>query len=517
MRPGDEAALAEQARAVLAAREEWRRREAARRSPSGWFEYGPPTEKGSPKLERWQRHALSELEALLREWVDQPPGPRSVWIVNVDAPPQSGKSELAKRLLAWVVAELGMSVGYVSYAASLALSHSVAIRSLLRSPEAKRAWPWIDGSVGRDDEVIKDTEAEWKIASPTPDRRGARMTACGRDGSLTGKVMDLVGLDDMFKDAGDYSSAASRREVDLFLRSAVIARLMERGGIVLNVGTRWGLQDTRAWFDERIEEMRAAGVEVRVVNLSYPLKAREGDVMGREPGEYLTDRWSPAKEAAARIFYGRHAPAILDCAPTPDGGVKFKREWFSRRYVGHPDAVAKLCDVRALVVDPASTSGDGDYSSIEHWGWSGVKMRKLHKHRGQWAYNELEAAIVDAMAAYRPSALLVENTSNGRAIVSRLQLRFPNLIPMSHLGRSKAVRWDAQSPVFYAGNVEFPDPQFAPWMLGYVERMVLLTGEVDGEVDDEADTWEMAARWRAEAQTQTVDPAAYLRVLQGMR
>jgi phage terminase large subunit-like protein len=177
-----------------------------------------------------------------------------------------------------------------------------------------------------------------------------------------------------------------------------------------------------------------------------------------------------------------HAPAILDCAPTPDGGVKFKREWFSRRYVGHPDAVAKLCDVRALVVDPASTSGDGDYSSIEHWGWSGVKMRKLHKHRGQWAYNELEAAIVDAMAAYRPSALLVENTSNGRAIVSRLQLRFPNLIPMSHLGKSKAVRWDAQSPVFYAGNVEFPDPQFAPWMLGYVERMVLLTGEVDGEL-----------------------------------
>lgn len=511
----------EQARAELARRArardaaaELERRAKARADPAGWFEYGPPTEKGAPVLDAWQRDLLTRLHALAREWQALPEGPRPVWIINVDAPPQSGKSEVVKRFIAWSMAELGESWGYASYGASLAVAHSVVIRSLLRSQEARTLWRYLDGKAGRADESPKDTEDEWKIPAPSTERRGARLIARGRDGALTGRTMDKIAIDDLFKDSNDYGSGAARAEADGFLRSSVFARLQERGGWLLNVGTRWGMADTHAWLAERVAELRAAGLSPRVETWSYPLKGAPGDIMGRAVGEYLTHRWDAAKEAAARILYGRHASAILDGKPTPDGGTKFKREWYSRRYVGSPDAVARQCDYRVLAIDSASTQGEGDHSSVEHWGWAGVKMRLLHKHRGQWGSPELEQAIRDARALYRPNAIVIEDTSNGRAVRQRLQTVFPEIIPVTALGKSKAVKWDAQSPVFYAGNVEFPEPEYAPWMLDYIERMVVLTGEGE-EIDDEADTWEIAARHRSTA-TATADPAAYLRVLRGM-
>jgi phage terminase large subunit-like protein len=494
----DFAAEIERREAARVLRTEIERREAARSSLGAWFEFGPPTEKGAPLLDRWQRDLLSRVQALASDFASVPGDEaRPVWIVNVDAPPQSGKSEAVKRALAWLMATYGWSCGYASYGASLAVAHSVQVRALMRSSEARSVWPWLDGRSGRGDDVIKDTEDEWSIAAPTPGRRGARFVARGRDGALTGRTMDVIALDDLYKDAGDYGSTASRREVDGFLRSAASARLLERGGIILNVGTRWGLHDARGWFDERVEEMRAAGARVRVETWSYPLRAGPGDVMGRAAGEYLTDRWDEAKEAAARVLYGRHAAAILDGRPGPEGGAFFRREWFDRRYTGHPDVVARHCDFRLLAVDPASSEGTGDHSVIQHWGWQGARMLLLGQWRGQWGYASLRQALLDAIGSAKPHAVAVEATSNGRAVLDELRRSFPNVEPMGTQSKGKSVRWDAQAPVFHAGNVWFPEAAHAPWMLGLVDRLCLVSGHGD-EVDDEADAWEIAARYRAE-------------------
>lgn len=481
---------------ALVEREE-RRRAEARASLPAWFEAGPPTIMGAPRLDRWQRDLLTRIQALAVDFAAIPSGEaRPVWIVNIDAPPQSGKSESVKRALAWLMATYGWSCGYASYAASLAVRHSVEVRSLMRSAEARAVWSWLDGRETRADEVIKDTEETWSIPAPSPDRRGARFIARGRDGALTGEPMTVIGLDDMYKDAGDYASGASRREVDQFLRSAASARLLERGGMILNVGTRWGLHDARGWFDERVQEMRAAGAKVRVETWSYPLRAVPGDVMGREPGEYLTDRWDAEKEAAARVFYGRHAAAILDGRPGPEGGAFFQRAWFDRRYSGHPDAVARQCDFRVLSVDPASSEGTGDHSVIQHWGWQGARMLLLGQWRGQWGYTTLRQAIRDAMGAVQPNATVVEHTSNGRAVINELKREIPTIIPIGTDGKSKSVRWDTQAPVFHAENVWFPETVHAPWMLPFIDRMVVLSGH-GVEVDDEADAWEIAARYRS--------------------
>ena len=89
--------LAEAAARELArrrARVELERRAAARSSLVGWFAAGPPTERGAPVPERWQVDALTRLEGVLREFASLPEGPRPVWVVQIDAPPQSGKSDL---------------------------------------------------------------------------------------------------------------------------------------------------------------------------------------------------------------------------------------------------------------------------------------------------------------------------------------------------------------------------------------------------------------------------------------
>lgn len=466
---------------------------AARTSLAAWCEYGPPTERGRVVLDDWQRDLCTRVQAAVDEALSD--AERNVWIFLIDAPPQSGKSEVMRRLSVWLLAR-GVSVGFVSYGASLAEEHGRGIRLMTRSPEAHRVWPHLRDA---DRKRLKDTDAEFSVPAASGDRVGPRLMPRGRDGALTGRSMRVVVTDDMFKDAADYNSAASRRQVDQFLRTSVVARLMEHGGIVMKIGTRWGVADDTGWWEERAEELRAAGLQVRVVRWSYPLRARADDLMGRAPGAYLTPRWTEDKERAARIMYGRHAPAILDGDPTPDGGAIWKREHFGARYAWPCDVMSRLCEFRGLFVDGAATSGAGDHTSVRHWGWIGPKAHFLGAWRGQWAFPELLATLRGAVAEVKPNVVVIEDSTAGRQAGQVLQREIPGVVLWPVKG-AKKVRWDAALPNYGSGSVLFPEPGHWPELQPFIERMVVLTGEGD-EVDDEADADAMAHLWRAEGRT----------------
>ena len=499
MRPGDEAALAEQARTVLAAREEWRRREAGRSSLAGWCEYGPPTERGAFVARRWQRHLAARLE----RFADEVAAGRSPRLI-IHAPPQSGKSEIvARRFPVWCLAR-GLSVALCSYADTLAVEHSIAARGIAQSPEAGRLWPHLtrpsEGARDARGRMLRDTLDDWTVPA-SGDRPPPRYLARGVGGGLSGRSVDLVVIDDPFQDAGDAASASRRAAVWSWYLSAVRARVDANGGGVIVMHTRWHVDDLAG----RLERETAEPWEV----LSYPLIAGEHDATGRAPGEPL-DGWTLEAAERTRLVVGsRLYAAMYQGRPTLDEGALIRRVWLSHRYDELPEVAARRCDVTVLSLDPAATEGSGDHSVLQWWGWQGGRAYLLGQWRGQWAYPTLRQTVLDVHAKVRPSALLVEDTSSGRALADELARAVSGLVRVPAKG-AKASRIAAETPAMEAGSVLLPSG--GPWVGDLVERLVVITGEGD-EVDDEADAMAMALRWHRERDVSTFDPRAYLRAV----
>lgn len=470
----------------------------ARESLAGWCEAGPPTELGPLRLYRWQRDCATRLEEAYR-WAAVRDTSRTIRIILIDALPQLGKSELvSRRGPVWGMATLGLSFGVASYAASLAEEHSIAARQLARSEQATAVWPHLARDTGR-----RQRQDDWTVPVVDPEMPGARYLARGRDGALTGRMVDVITLDDMYKDIGDYSSLASRREVDGFLRTSAAARLMERGGLLVDMGTRWGTQDTKAWWHAKVEEMRRLGLDVNFEHWSYPLRARENDTMGREPGEYISDNWTPEKEAAARALYGEDHRAILDCDPVDPSGGLYKRDRHLCHHYDEPPSVARvLCRARYLSVDAAETEGGGDWTVVQEWG--------IRERDGKLLWLSQVRVQVDSLGVVRvvgaerdrarPNASLIENTSGGKVANAVLGGRVPGIVPVSVSGKgSKRDRIRGTLALWANGDVLVPRDlgDETAWYYGrdkdglnVPDRLCMLRGErpdMRGEVDDEAD------------------------------
>ena len=454
-------------------------------SLAAWCEAGPPGEHGPLRLRKWQRAYLRRLQRFSAD-VQAATSPR----LNVSVPTQEGKSELTRRWLSWHMANYGDSVGYGCYSGNLATEMSIATRELLRSPQALSAWPHLAGEKADElDETtgqkIIDRDDDWSIPS-REGRRNPRFIAVGVGGG-SGRTLAIFAVDDAFKNETEYGSGAERAKVRQWLRSVVTARVRSRGGGVVVVGTRYGADDAHGVL---AQWAATGGIPVDVFNV--PLRAGENDDGGRDPGEYVSEIWTPALEAQTRLELGeRMSAAMLDGRPMSDVGGSWKPAWFSHRYTGTPEENAAMADYTVLALDGAETAGGGDNSVLVWWGVFGNKARKLKQWRQQVEFPELLALARDQHEACKPNAFVIEKASSGTQVAQVLAREIPGVIPVV-VSKSKRVRYNAVSPLWEAGNMEYPAK--ADWMGGYVTRMLEVTGEGD-EVDDEADADSLFAAW----------------------
>lgn len=494
----------------------------ARTSLVAWLEAAGPTELGDFVLADWQRDAAGRLQQVSLDLVAAElayaSGLPAVQIrAALEVMTQAGKTELVARWLAWHMASTGQSVGLGSYADSLSVEISRRVRALLRSGVARRVWPHLqrvadpalDDLDDESGEVIKDTERDWSIPNVHPGRRNTRFVARGRRGGLNGRSVWLVVGDDLLKDESDYASAAARDEAWSFIRSSAETRVATRGGAIVLVGSRWGAEDPIGRYKQLAER---GGHPLRV--WSYPLRARPGDLMGRAPGAYLLPGWSPEREAAQRATYGeRLARAILDCDPMEDGGGLWKPEHLSATYqaAAGPAVVARSCAWTVLALDGAETAGGGDWSVLTWVGYREGRYLKLWQWRQQLEFPELLQLVRRVRAETNPGGVLVEVKSSGKQVFQTLSREVPGVVPVQK-SRSKRDCYLAASPTFEARSFLLPDPP-PPWLSGYVERLLVVTGLKDREVDDEADADTMVILWHQEreATTQGADPGAMLR------
>jgi hypothetical protein len=149
---------------------------------------------------------------------------------------------------------------------------------------------------------------------------GGGMVTAGVGGAIVGRPADLLLLDDPIKNAEQAFSPTYREKTEEWFLSTAFTRL-EPGASVIVVLTRWHDDDIAGRL------LRKGGWEL----LKLPALAREGDPLGRQPGEAL---WPSRYDVAAleeihKAVGDNWWESLYQQEPFPEGGNLFKPDRMS--------------------------------------------------------------------------------------------------------------------------------------------------------------------------------------------
>lgn len=172
----------------------------------------------------------------------------------ISAPPQSGKSEASSRgLPAYLLGldpKLNVFIG--SYNTDLARTFNSEVQRRMQSGEYLSIFPESLVSDGRYNRAWKCNADETQVIG-----KGGGLRVGGRGSTLTGRKVDVVIMDDLYKDFNEASSPIVRNKAWRWYTSAVLSRLQDWGQQLI-VFTRWHEDDLigRIKSTERVVEIR---------------------------------------------------------------------------------------------------------------------------------------------------------------------------------------------------------------------------------------------------------------------
>lgn len=400
-------------------------------------------------------------------------------------PPQEGKS---LRTSVWFPAWLlhrnpNLRIAIVSNGFELAQTFGEQIRDILRDhPELGLT-------------LSKSTakKHEFKLLG----YRGG-VVCVGIEGSLTGKPVDVLIIDDPYKDEKQADSKAWRKTVQRFWQSVALTRLAPGAPVVI-VQTRWRRDDLSGWLrSEYPGEWESLNIAAQAIDSS---KLPEDDPdhglpdpLGREPGEFMESArrrtvrdWAKKmREVGSRVW-----TALYQGRPSPVEGGILKRDWWQRfdqaPWIEHDDGRRTVlgCDEMLMSWDMAFKDTDSsDFVVGQVWMRRGADCYLLEQVRGRWDFVET-CNQFEQMTARWPQATLkiVEDKANGPAVIASLRKRIPGIVPEEPQG-SKEARARAVSPLVEGKNVWLPAPALAPWVGALIEECAgFPTATNDDQVD----------------------------------
>ena len=114
----------------------------------------------------------------------------------------------------------------------------------------------------------------------------------------------------------------------------------------------------------------------------------------------------------------------------------------------------------------------------------------LDYFKARMEYTEGRQKIKDLSNRWRPTTILIEDSSSGTAIISDLRTIGIPLLPISPAGSDKESNARAVSPMFEAGMIWLPSG--APWADEYIESMIRFP---KGAHDDDVDSTSQALNY----------------------
>jgi len=125
-----------------------------------------------------------------------------------------------------------------------------------------------------------------------------------------------------------------------------------------------------------------------------------------------------------------------------------------------------------MSVDPAQKAGArNSYNVIQVWATDYHRHWLCHQWRAQCGYDELVNAFIKLRKSVRPSAILIEDTANGTALISKARRKANSrVVPIVPDGRSKSQRLSEHLSTIASGRIFLPKQ--AAWRNDYVEEFV---------------------------------------------
>ena len=424
-----------------------------------------------------QTPALDVIDAAIVDTLNTPDGR-----LLISMPPQEGKSQRTTRTtpLFGLLRNPDLRVAIVGYELGVARRWGRAIRDdITMHPDL--------GLTVRDD---ISAQQEWQLTG-----HDGGVYSAGIAGALTGRPVDLLIVDDPFKDRVEAESKVYRERAWTWWTDVGGPRLAP-GAPVIVIQTRWHQ-------DDLIGKLLSApdGAIWTVVNIPAqadhdPAKG-ETDVLGREPGEFMVSargRTEKQWEAIKVRSGSRTWNALYQGRPSPGDGDVWLRSWWRQydtvQWIERDDGSRWIPGNGVEVItswDMAFKDTDSsDYVVGTVLARRANQVFVIDQVRRRISFTETVRAVRDLAARWPQSLVkLVEDKANGTAVINALRLSVSGLIPVEPDG-SKIARAAAVAPFIEAGQVWLPDPTLpgCAWAVDLVEEAAMFpNGTHDDQVD----------------------------------
>lgn len=401
-------------------------------------------------------------------------------------PPQHGKSEQSSRLLpSWIHGiEPDKRIIATSYGAELASSFNRDVQRIMDSDAYLEVFPatrlWGENVRAVSQSAYLRNSDVFEIVG----RKGGYRSA-GVDGAVTGMPADFLLIDDPYKNYREACSPTIRKRVKDFYTSVLWTRQQKDSGILI-MQTRWHEQDLCGWL---LEEQNKGGEFADVwETLSFPAMLEHESERHPEDKRKLNEPLWPTKyderhlRVTKRTLGSVQWSALYQQSPKPAEGVLIKAEWL-RHYKVMPTHFDE--QIQSWDMSFGSQSVDASFVVGSVYGRIGARILLLAQVRGQWDFPESIAQIGQLSKRFpKATRKLVERKANGQAVIDTLKKKIQGLIPINPLG-SKESRMAAVSPLYEAGNVEYPDESLAPWIRDHEDEILTFP---NARTDDRVDT-----------------------------
>ena len=394
-------------------------------------------------------------------------------------PPRHGKSELVKRLAAFLLGkDPNNRIISCSHSASLASFLNRDVQRIIDSPAYREIFsktqlagaPTLDGGGS----WVRNSELFEIVGHKGFYKSG------GFESSFLGFGCQFLFIDDLLPGRNEAYSESFRERIWQSYSGTLRTRL-EKNGSILIVQTRWHEDDTcgRLLSTSRSDALADPWT---VVNFPAIREDVESSDDPRSLGEALwPNKFSLQELEAIRADQGAMAfNAEYLGRPSSASGNLFKREFF-QYWQTLPEEFDEVIQSWDMAFRATQSS---DYVVGQTWARRKSEFFLLAQDRRRLDFSATLDAVRRMSEKYpNTTAILVEGKANGDAVVNVLKKEIPGIIAVDPEG-GKVSRANAVAPLFEARQVYLPDPRLNPWVEGYMDELASFpSGKFDDVVD----------------------------------
>jgi len=396
-------------------------------------------------------------------------------------PPGSAKSSYASvRFPAYFLGRFPeKSIICGSYGEGLSTSFGRKVRNMVLSKDYNLLF---DTTLSEDSRA----KGEWET------NYGGSYFACGVGSGVTGRRASLGVIDDPVKGRKDADSEVVRNDTWDWYVADFLTRLKPDSSQII-IQTRWHEDDLSGrilpsdWNGDSGEFKGFDGQIWKVICL--PAQARENDILGRSPGDWLwteyfhEDFWAETKAAQTKKDV-RNWNSLYQQIPQPDSGTFFKRDWFNRYTLGEEPSLSLFGASDYAVTDNAGDAtehGVGGFDKHENlffidW-WSGQTTPDV------WIDKQLNLVRIHPVYAWLAEVGVIRRSVEPFLIKAKRDLGIyfrQEWLP--HIG-DKAANARAFQALASMGKVYIPYCEWGDDLLDQLVRFIPNTNYKDDKVD----------------------------------